>query len=129
MDAHKVIEELKKQYPGKNIIVNTPDNPTEIICEIEPSSWDPGKSVAIAVMDENMKHYHRVAKEVYEVLRGTLELTKGGKTYVLTEGQSLEIEPEEYHIAKGKETWVKITSEPGWTPEDHVMIEEGTNFG
>lgn len=28
------------------------------------------------------------------------------------------IEPEEYHIAKGKETWVKVTSVPGWTPED-----------
>src|SRR3989344_4380210 len=120
MNAQKVVEELKNKYPGKNIIINDPDNPTEIICELEPSSVNPERSVAIAVMDENVKHYHRIAKETYEVIKGTLELTKAGKTYVLTEGQKLEIAPEEYHMAKGKETWVKVTSEPGWTPEDQL---------
>jgi|SRR3989344_4320715 len=129
MNAEKVVEELKKKYPGKNIIVNTPENSTEIICEIEPGSLNPERSVCVAVIDNNIKHYHRIAKETYEVIKGTLELTKGGKSYILTEGQKLEIEPEEYHMVKGKEAWVKVTSEPAWSPDDHIVpVEEATNY-
>ncbi|OGM21354.1 hypothetical protein A2714_02560 [Candidatus Woesebacteria bacterium RIFCSPHIGHO2_01_FULL_38_9] len=128
MDVQKVIDELKRKYPGKNIILNPPDAPTEIVCEIEPGSINPDKSVAIAILDSNVKHYHRIAKVTYEVLRGNLELTKGGKTYYLSPGQKLVIEPGEYHLAKGKETWVKVTSEPAWTGEDHIPVEEGTKF-
>lgn len=123
MNVQKVIEELKNQYPGKNIILNNPDNPTEIICELEPASENPERSVAIAVMDENMKHFHRMARETYEVIKGNLEMTKSGKTYFLSPGEKLVIEPEEYHIAKGKETWVKVTSEPAWTPEDQYLVD------
>lgn len=126
MDVKRIVDELKKKYPGKNIILNPPENPTEIVCEIEPASLDPQKSVAIAVLDNNIKHFHRMAKETYEVIKGTLELTKGGKTYFLSPGQKLEIEPEEYHLAKGKETWVKVTSIPAWTPEDQILMQEGT---
>ncbi len=80
-------------------------------------------------MDENVKHYHRLAKETYEVIKGNLELTKGGKTYFLSPGEKLEIEPGEYHVAKGNETWVKVTSEPGWTSDDHhLSVEEGTKY-
>ena len=101
MNVQKVVEELKKKYPGKNIIINTPENPTEIVCEVEPASLDPQRSVAVAVLDSNIKHYHRLAKETG---------------------------PEEYHMAKGDETWVKVTSEPAWTPEDQIPIEEGTKY-
>ncbi|KKQ51523.1 MAG: hypothetical protein UT40_C0006G0040 [Candidatus Woesebacteria bacterium GW2011_GWA1_39_21b] len=128
MNVQKVVEELKKKYPGKNIIINTPENPTEIVCEVEPASLDPQRSVAVAVLDSNIKHYHRLAKETYEVIKGTLELTKGGKTHFLSPGQKLIIGPEEYHMAKGDETWVKVTSEPAWTPEDQIPIEEGTKY-
>ena len=86
------------------------------------------RSVAIAVLDSNIKHYHRVTKEIYEVIKGNLELTKGGKTFYLSPGQKLEIEPGEYHMAKGKETWVKVVSEPGWVAEDNIPIEEGTKY-
>ena len=127
MNAQKVINELRAEYPGRNIIVNNPDNPTEIICEIEPGSLDPQRSVNVVVMDESIKHTHRAAKEVYEVLKGNLELTKGGKNYFLSPGQKLEIEPEELHMAKGIETWVKVTSEPAWVPDGkNYPSEEGT---
>ena len=128
MNVQKVVAELKKKYPGKNIILNPPENPNEIVCEIEPASFNPEKSIAVAVLDNKIKHLHRMAKETYEVIKGTLELTKGGKTYFLSPGQKLVIEPEEYHMAKGRETWVKVTSEPAWTPEDQIPIEEGTKY-
>lgn len=122
MNVQKVIAELKKLYPGKNIIINNPDNPTEIICEIEPGSLNPDKSVAIAVLDRNIKHSHEISTETFEVLKGNLELTKSGKTYFLSPGEKLIIEPGEYHLAKGNETWVKVTSEPAWKPEEHVVV-------
>ena len=128
MNAQKVVNELKKKYPGKNIIINDPDNPTEIICEIEPSSLDPQRSVSIAVLDGKIKHFHRLAKVTYEVLKGILETSKGGKSFFLSEGQKIRLEPEEFHLASGKETWVKVTSEPAWTGEDSVPIEEGTKY-
>ncbi len=120
MDVQKVVSELKRKYPGKNIILNPQDNPTEIICEIEPGSLNPDKSVAIAVIDATIKHFHRLAVEEYEVIRGELEVTKEGKSYYLGPGEKIVLNPGEYHLARGKETWVKVTSEPAWTPEDNV---------
>ncbi len=126
MDVQRVVDELKRKYPGKKIILNNPDNPTEIICEIEPGSVNPDKSVAIAVLDESVKHIHRQSTEEYEVIRGNLEVTKGGKSLFLSQGEKVVIEPGEVHMAKGKETWVKVTSRPGWKPEDH-MVDEKTD--
>lgn len=124
MDSQKVTSELRRQYPGKNIILNPPEDPTEIICEIEPGSLTPERSVAVAVMDKNINHVHRAAKEVYEVLKGILEVNKEGRTYILQEGQKIEIKPGEAHTAKGKETWVKVTSIPAWSPDDQFAIGE-----
>jgi quercetin dioxygenase-like cupin family protein len=129
MDVQKVVDELKVKYPGKNIILNPPDSPTEIICEIEPGSLNPYKSVAIAVIDTTIKHFHRLSTEEYEVIKGELVVTKEGKTYFMGPGEKITLNPEEYHMAKGKETWVKVTSEPAWTSEDQIPVEEGTNFG
>lgn len=123
MNVQKVVEELTKKYPGKNIILNPPENPTEIVCEIEPASENPNRSVAIAILDTNIKHFHRRAKETYEVIKGTLELTKGGRTYLLSPGEKLVVEPGEYHLAKGCETWVKVTSVPAWTPDDQIPTD------
>jgi len=130
MNAKKVIKELEKQYPGKNIMVNDPENPTEIICEIEPAEWNPDRNSAVVVFDGKIKHPHGYRKQIYEVLRGILEITKGGKSYFLTEGQKLTEGMEDFHLAKGKETWVKVTSEPAWAPgqdmpfTDRTIIEE-----
>src|SRR3989344_2701581 len=119
MDIQKVTKELKDLYPNRNIIINDPDNPTEVVCEVEPASWNPDKSIAIAVIDSTVSHLHRQSRETYEVIKGVLEMDRGGNKYILTQGQSLTIEPTERHTAKGKETWVKVTSVPGWKPEDH----------
>jgi quercetin dioxygenase-like cupin family protein len=121
MDVEKVVDELKEKYPGKNIVINDPDNPEEIICEIEPASEHPGESVAIAVLDRVITHYHRETTELYEIIKGILELNLNGKTHFLRKGDKIVIKPRQYHSAKGKETWVKVTSKPGWKPEDHLI--------
>lgn len=122
MNARKVINELVKKYPGKKIIKNKDRNLTEIICEIDPATEHPEKSIAIAVIDKTDTHYHKETTEVYEVMKGELIIHKDNEEYKLREGDRLTIKPGETHCAIGNETWVKVYSEPGWTPGDHILI-------
>ncbi|PIY69093.1 hypothetical protein COY90_02490 [Candidatus Roizmanbacteria bacterium CG_4_10_14_0_8_um_filter_39_9] len=124
MRINEVIDELKKTYPGKKILLNSKDNLTEILCEIEPASLHPDYSVAVAVIDESVPHYHTNTTETYEVLRGALDLTIGDTTIHLKQGGTCTIQPEELHKATGSETWVKVTSKPGWIPQDHRKVKE-----
>ncbi len=128
MNTQKITEELKRLYPNKNITINDPVNPTEIICEVVPGSWDPERSVSVVIFDGKIKHPHSFQKETYEVLKGVLEMSKEGKTFFLSEGEKLTIDQDEFHIAKGNETWVKVTSEPAWTPEPALPMEEATKY-
>ena len=122
MNKSKVIKELKQQYPGKTIILIPEDNPTEILCEIDPSVKHLGFSVAISVVDKSAAHSHKIATEKYEVIKGTLTVYKDGEKFVLQNGETLTIWPNEVHYAQGNETWIKTTSRPGWTPEDIISI-------
>lgn len=119
MNAARVIEELKKKHPNKNIV----ENPGEIICEIEPTSDYSEYSKVIAVIDQSVPHFHLQAREDYSVLKGELVLTVDGKEYHLPQGQSFIIEPGQHHSAKGNEAWVEVKSFPGWTAEDHILVK------
>ena len=123
MDAEKVIRELSQRYPGKKIIKNEEESPTEILCEIDPTSDHPGRDVAIAVIDRSKPHYHKKTREIYEVTKGSLIVNKNGIDFHLKEGEKLVIEPGEVHFAVGDETWITTYSEPGWTMEDHILID------
>ena len=46
MNTEKIIGELKAKYPGKAIILNPEDSPTEIIVEIEPTKDHLERSLA-----------------------------------------------------------------------------------
>ena len=121
MDVERVITKLKEEYPGKNIIKLPDDNPTEIICETGPTIDHPEKSVAVAVIDKTKSHKHPNGIETYEVLKGTVSLYVNRKTYLLKPGETFVIKPGDVHSATANEAWVKVTSKPGWTPEDHVI--------
>lgn len=128
MNVKTLIDQLEKQYPGKAIICLPKDNPTEILCEIDPSSLHPDYSVAISVIDKSSAHVHKITVEEYEVLKGSLTLYKDDKKYNLKEGESITIQPNEVHYAIGDETWIKATSHPGWTAGDHLLQEDTRNF-
>lgn len=123
MNITGVIEEMKKKYPGKKILLNNRQNCTEILCEIEPTSLHPSQSVAISVIDKTLAHYHDVTTETYEVLKGVLALSVDGKKYVLNVGQTMTIKPGQIHEATGNETWIRCTSKPGWKQKDHHTVE------
>lgn len=121
MNVQKVVEELKKKYPVKKVIVTDPENPGEIICETKPGKE---KSEAVAVIDYTRFHYHKVLTEVYEVTKGELTMNISGKKKVVKEGESITLLPGTRHSADGNETWIRVYSTPGWTPADHILLRD-----
>jgi len=118
MNVEKVVKELKTLHPGKNIVLNTPEHTTEIICELDPVS----QKEAIAVIDYSAKHYHEFFTEIYEVLKGTLIIYMENHEVKLEKGDRFEMKPGVVHYAKGDETWIKVYSDPGWSKKDHILV-------
>ena len=128
MDAKKIISQLRSLHPGKNIYVDDPENPNEVLCELEPASLNPERSVYIAVIDKRVEHYHRIeTKERFEVLRGELILQIAGREHTINAGRSHTLAAGQVHAAEGHGTWVKVISTPAWKPTEHTLIEEPKN--
>lgn len=128
MNINEVISQMKHTYPGKKIIITDPANPGEIICETEPTEAHPDWSEAIAVIDYTRLHYHQVLTETYKVLQGDLDIVIQGKTHHLSTGVSITIHPNTHHKAFGQETWIRVSSNPGWTTKDHILVIGGANI-
>ena len=119
MNQLKIVKELEQQYPGKRIFKNNELSPSEILCEIEPTNDHPDYSVAIAVIDHSIPHFHKYIKEIYEIIKGNLELHVEDQIIKLKPGDTYTIKPRTTHFALGHETWVRTTAHPGWTQSDH----------
>ncbi len=128
LDIDAVVKELQAEYPGKNIILSPPENPTEIICELERTN---GYSKIIAVTEKSEPHYHLISTEHYKVLRGRLVVyTKiNGKTYreVLAPQLTTSVPPNVIQWTEGvdeyEDTWVEAECRPPWTAEDHYVVK------
>src|SRR3972149_4401039 len=105
MIVDKVIAELKAKYPGKKIILNPEDNPSEIIVEIEPTSEHPEKSLALAIVGKSKPHYHLKTTEIYEAIKGELTIFVDGKKSILRPGEKMTIQPNTIHSAESDEAW------------------------
>ena len=123
MTEKEIINYFQEQYPGKNVVKLPSDKPTEIICELEPSSEHPEHSIAIAAISLSKPHYHRRTTELYELISGKLTLAVNDKSIELNPGDTYTVSPQQIHSAKGDFTLVKVTSRPGWTPDDHVLVK------
>lgn len=125
MNAAEVITYFSSEYPGKNVVTLPPQDPAEIICEIEPATDHPEYSVAIAAIQESLPHVHRKSTEQYEALQGTIQLVIEDRPITLHTGDTYVVEPGQVHYAKSDEEFslAKVTSRPGWTPEDHVLVD------
>ena len=124
MDIQRIIEKLETLYSHKAAIELPAPDVTELVCEVEPASDHPHYSRSIVVIDQTKAHFHRKTREIYTVLKGKLTLWINGVKHELRQGQKMEIQPGEVHFAKGKETWIECFSEPGWTKEDHFVVEQ-----
>lgn len=120
MNIAAITRELSNRYPGRPVIAS---GDRELICEVDPTSDHSEYSVAIAVIEQSAQHIHKVITEEYEILQGELELTVDSKKYVLQKGESYTIQPGQIHSAKGDVAWVKVTARPGWTLDDHILVQ------
>lgn len=131
MNVKKVIRNLKEKHPDGNIIENKNGSgvTTEIICEIVTSRDNPNESIAIAIIDSSVIHYHKVITETYKVLKGKLTILKYTadkrvfEEVVLNAGELISIKPGELHSNLGKETWVEVISNPAWFIEDFINLD------
>lgn len=123
MDAKTIVDELTQLYPGKLIKQLPPDNPSEIVCEFDPKEAHPDFSVAVAIIDRSAPHFHKFTTEIYNVVRGTLVLHVDNEEYTMYEGQEFRVTPGRVHWATGDATWVEVYCSPGYTPDDHHLVE------
>src|SRR5690242_16183266 len=107
MTASEVTNYFRTTYPGKNIVAMPKEAPTEIICEVDPTSEHPEQNTAIAAIKVSAPHYHKKATETYKVLRGALKLFVDGRQFVLETGDQYVIEPGQVHYAEGDFTLVE----------------------
>lgn len=124
MNAEREVRYLQNTYPGKTIIKLPENNPKEILCEIEPTASHPDWSEVVAMIDQSEPHYHRQTVETYRVESGTLTLILDGEEIVMNVGDEYTVTPPLVHFARGEATRVWVRSEPGWTPEDHILIQD-----
>jgi quercetin dioxygenase-like cupin family protein len=122
MHKERVLNRINWEYPNKNVIGIESENPQEVIIEIEPTQDHPEYSKAIAVIDKSEPHFHKETTETYKVIAGQLTIFIDNQIHKLKEGDEIIIKPNQVHWAQGQETWVECYSEPGWTPDDHFLI-------
>ena len=124
MNKKRVLSQLQERYPDRSVIALPDDNPTEILCEVEPTSEHPEYSKAISIIDSSVPHYHEKITETYKVLDGSLKVVVDGIVHELDEGDELTIQPGSIHYAIGDETWIECKSVPGWIKDDHILVKE-----
>jgi len=129
MTPDEIINRLKKEFPGKPIFPIPDDDPTEIICETAPAINHPEFSEAIAYIKKSSPHRHLQTTEKYVVLKGQLILYIDGLPIILKQGEEYKIMPGIIHWAEGDWTKVKVTSSPGWTANDHILVTRAISAG
>lgn len=113
-----IFARLGCEFPGKKII----DLGSEIIAEVDPSEDHPEYSTAIAYIFNSAPHYHDKTVETYTVQEGSVVLLIEGEEKMLHAGDRYVINPGLIHSARGDWARVEVISNPGWTPEDHIII-------
>lgn len=123
MISPEAIRELEQMYPGKTVLKLPLINPTEVICEVEPSTDHPDRSLAVALIEKSQPHFHAKSTETYVLKQGSLRLYVEGekKPRELIIGQPSIVLPWQVHYAEGEGALVEVGSKPGWTQADHFI--------
>lgn len=121
--SDRIIKLLKEKYPGKDCY-DLDGRGLHFVCEIEPVSEHSEYDTAIEVIVKSKPHKHLKMVQRYTVLSGNMELHVDDETILLAEGDKYVIIPGKVHWATSNdETLVELYSVPGWTKEDHIVVE------
>jgi mannose-6-phosphate isomerase-like protein (cupin superfamily) len=122
--SKRIIEKLKTKYPGKSSF-DLDGRGLHFVCEVDPTPGHPEYDRAIEVIISSKPHKHFKMTQHYTILSGTLVLHVGKKVVTLRAGDKYTIKPQTVHWATSDdECHVQIYSEPGWTKEDHVVVNK-----
>jgi mannose-6-phosphate isomerase-like protein (cupin superfamily) len=120
--SERILAQLRAKYP-KAKSYDMDGRGMHFVCEVEPVSEHPGYDRAVEVIIQSKPHKHLKMTQYYTVISGNLELYVGEETINLGPGDKYTVLPSNPHWAKSdNECWVEIYSEPGWTKEDHLII-------
>lgn len=122
--VERVLKLLKEKYPGKDCY-DLDGRGLHFVCEVEPVSDHPEYDTAVEVIIKSKAHKHLKMTQRYTVLSGSMELHVDDEVIRLDKG-------DKYVIARGKVHWatsdgkslVELHSVPGWTKEDHIVVDE-----
>ena len=90
-----------------------------------PVSEHPEYDTAIEVIVKSKPHKHLKITQRYTVFSGTMTLYVEDEIINLKKGDQYVITPGRVHWATSEdEALVELYSVPGWTKEDHVVVEK-----
>jgi len=122
--SERILEQLREKYPGKKTF-DLDGSGEHFVCEVEPTNEHPEYDRAVEVIIESKPHKHLKMTQYYTILSGTLKLHVDNEVKVLKPGDKYAIHPDKVHWATSdNECWLEIYSEPGWTAEDHIVVEK-----
>jgi len=120
--SERILSQLNKKYPSSKTY-DMSQTGQHFVCEVEPVVDHPEYDRAVEVIIKSKPHKHYKMVQRYSIISGTLELHDGEKTVILNKGDQYIVNPGNIHWAKSDdECWVEIFSEPGWTKEDHILV-------
>lgn len=120
--SDRILKQLRLKYPGANAF-DLDGRGEHFVCEVEPVNEHPEYDRAVEVIISSKPHKHLKMRQRYTILSGALELHVGEKVVLLRSGDVYTVEPNNVHWAASKdECWVEIYSQPGWTKEDHIVV-------
>lgn len=123
MKPDEIIQKLQDMYPGKETY-DLDGRGQHFVCEIEPVSEHSEYDTAAEVIIQSKPHKHLKMTQTYTIVEGELELYCDDEMYLLKKGDVHTILPGIVHWAKGSADTLSILhSRPGWTKEDHIVVE------
>lgn len=119
----RILKELSEKFPHAKSF-DLDGRGLHFVCEVEPTQDHPEYDRAVEVIISSKPHKHLKMTQYYTILSGKLKLYIEGKQTVLEKGDKYTIGPNIVHWAESdNECWSEIYSEPGWTEEDHIVVD------
>jgi len=122
--TEQILDQLKSKYPGKSSY-DLDGRGLHFVCEVEPVTEHPEFDRAVEVIFQSKPHKHLEMTQYYKVLSGDLLLHLGNQEIVHNAGDKFVIDTGKVHWVESKEgCWIEIYSTPGWTKEDHILVDD-----
>jgi len=121
--SSRIIKQLQDKYPGKDVY-DLDGRGMHFVCELEPVTEHREYDRAVEVIIQSKPHKHFKMTQYYTVISGNMEFHVGDKIIKLNPGDKYTVLPGNVHWAiSNNECMVELYSEPGWTQEDHIVVD------